>query len=474
MGDQIEQSYELIIIGAGPGGYVSAIRAAQLGIKTALIEKAEVGGTCLNKGCIPTKTFLHVAEVMNQIQKGTQFGITTSKPEVDVKQMYSYKNQVVTKLRDGVEQLLKANKVELIHGKGKIIQANTVRVMTKDGTSNLYQAKHIIVATGSKPALPPIKGINLEGVYTSDDLLLHQRKLLESIVIIGGGVIGVEFANIYQKLGCQVTIIEAMNKLLPTMDRDISQNLLMLMKKRGIQVITKAKVLEIKKEDEGLQVIYEYKGTEQIITTNGVLISVGRKANIEDIFADDIAPEMEKGRIKTNEDFLTNQAGIYAIGDVTSKVQLAHVASSQGIGVVEKIAGLEPHVDLTVIPTCVYVDPEIGCVGMTGEKAKAQGIPIRIGKSLTSTNGKSMISMEERGFVKIVVQEETGEILGAQFMCARATEMIGEMATAIANQMTIHQLGKAMKAHPTIYEVIGEAIEDLKDGAIHGVPKKKR
>ena len=514
----MDNEFGLIVLGAGPGGYVAAIRAAQLGIKTAIIEEDAFGGTCLNRGCIPTKAFLHAAQVMKQVKEAVQYGIKTSVTEVDMDQLYEYKNGVVDKLRTGVEQLLAANKVTCIRGKGKITGNNTITVLEPEGNTSVYIGNNILVATGSKPMIPKIKGIENENVLTSDDLLSSQSKEFTSITIIGGGVIGVEFGYLYNSLGWDVTIIEAMESLLPMMDRDISQNLSMILKKKGIKVITGARVEEIKVEEtkheeakheetkveetkveetrhvetkheetkheetieqnkinknDTVSVLYSRKNETNQVNSQAVLVAIGRKANLENVFDSSFVPEIENGRIKTDDLFQTSIPNVYAIGDVTSKVQLAHVASAQGIFVAERIAGKKSHIDLSVIPSCIYCEPEIGSVGITVEDAKASKIPVNIGKYITSSMGKSLITKEERGFVKLIVHAETKVLLGAQLMCAHATDMVGELATAIANEMTIFQLTKAMKAHPTFNEAIGEALEDLMDGAIHAAPKRK-
>ncbi len=468
----MEKDFELIVLGAGPGGYVAAIRAAQLGIKTAIVEADVFGGTCLNRGCIPTKAFLHAAQTMKQIKDAAGFGIKSSDPEVDWNQLYEYKNGVVVKLRTGVEQLLRANKVSCIRGRGKVSAPNAVSVTDSEGSETVYYGKNILIATGSKPFVPNIKGIDQDNVFTSDDLLGEKSKEFQSIVIIGGGVIGVEFASIYQAFGCEVTILEAMDNLLPMMDRDFSQNLTMILKKRGIKVITGARVEEIQK-DEKLRILFNRKNEMNQVEAQAVLVAIGRKANVEDVFDSSLMPEIENGRIVTDASFQTTIPGVFAIGDVTSKIQLAHVASAQGIYVVEKLAGHNPHIDLSVIPSCVYCEPEIASVGITAEEAKQREIPTVTGKYITSSMGKSLISGDERGFVKIHAHAQSRVILGAQLMCAHATDMIGELASAIANQLTVEQLMKAMKAHPTYNEAIGEALEDLADGAIHAAPKRR-
>lgn len=467
----MDNNFDLIVVGAGPGGYVSAIRAAKLGMKVAMVENREVGGTCLNRGCIPTKALIHATELFRQMQNCENFGLTAERTGFDIGKIYSYKNSVTEQLKNGIEQLIKANSITLILGKGIIEKGQNVRVECESSTA-LYHGKYILVATGSKPSVPPIKGINLQNVLTSDDLL-GNNKLYKKLVIIGGGVIGVEFATVFSSLGCQVTIIEAMSSIIPAMDREISQNLRMILKKRGVEIYTDAMVEEIAEEKE-LVCHFNVKGQKNSVSCEAVLVAIGRESNISGLFEKDVLPEIQKGRITVDDSFQTSILNIYAVGDVVKGMQLAHLASAQGIYTVEKLAGIEPAVDLSVVPSCIYTDPEIACIGITADEAKKLNLSVKTGKFITSANGKSLISMEERGFIKLVFDNESDILLGAQMMCARATDMIGEMATAIANRMTSKQLLKAMRAHPTFNESIAEAIEDCYEGAIHALPKRNK
>ncbi|WHH57160.1 dihydrolipoyl dehydrogenase [Petroclostridium sp. X23] len=468
----MENIFDLIVIGAGPGGYVSAIKAAKLGMKVAVIENREVGGTCLNRGCIPTKALIHATELYRQMQHCECFGLTAENIGFDIGKVFAYKNGVTAQLKTGIEQLLKANGVTVIRGKGTIEKNRMVKV-TYDGNTLVYSGKHILIAAGSKPAVPAIKGVDLPNVLTSDDILNNTDKIYKKLVIIGGGIISVEFATIFRSLGSEVSVIEAMPSILPNMDKEISQNLKMILKKRGIEIHVDAQVEEITKEKE---LVCHFKVKEQSfsIPADAILVAVGREPNITGLFGEGITPEIERNRILTDDSFETSIKDIYAVGDVIKGMQLAHVASAQGVYVVEKINGEEPTTDLSIIPSCVYTDPEIACVGITADEAKKQNIAVRVGKFITSANGKSLISMEERGFIKVVFDEKTDVILGAQMMCARATDMIGEMATAIANKLTSKQLLTAMRSHPTFNESVTEAIEDCLGGAIHALPKRKR
>ena len=315
--------------------------------------------------------------------------------------------------------------------------------------------------------------MELPRVLTSDELF-KLREVPKSLVIIGGGVISVEFATVYSALGSKVTILEAMPRLVPNMDKEIAQNLKLILKKRGVESHTSAAVQGVHMEGDTCVCTFVEKEKEQTVEAEYVLCAVGRCPNTDGLFAEGAAPDMERGRVLVNDKFESSIPGVYAIGDLIFGAQLAHAASAQGIVVAEQLAGKEPSVNLDVVPGCVYTDPEIASAGITEDAAKEQGIKVKTGKFIMSANGKSLITKEERGFIKIVADEETDVILGAQMMCARATDMIGEFVTAIANKMTVAQLLKGMRAHPTYNEGIGEALEEAEGGAIHVVPKKKK
>lgn len=470
----MEERYDLIVIGAGPGGYVAAIKAAKLGMKTAVIENREVGGTCLNRGCVPAKAMLHAAKLYQEVLSGERFGIISKEVSVDYKKVLSYKNETSESLRLGVEQLLKGNKVERISGMGTLTKDRRVRIKTKEG-EEILQANHILLATGSKPALLPVEGICLPGIMTSDELFQLDH-VPESLLMIGGGVIGVEFATVFSSLGSKVTLLEAEERLLPGLDKEISQNVKLLLKKRGVDIHTKAFVKKIEKEGLDFVCTYGEKGKDkekiEVLKTPYLLSATGRIPNTDGLLEEGAILHMDRGRIVVKENFETSMPGVFAIGDVIGGIQLAHAASSQGICAVEGMNGKEPSIDLSVVPSCVYTDPEIACVGITEEEGKEKGIETVIGKFLMHGNSKSLITKEERGFVKVVTDKETGVLLGAQMMCARATDMIGEMGTAISNKLTAEQLLKAMRAHPTYNESVAEALEDCIGGAIHVLPRR--
>ena len=466
------QHYDVMVIGAGPGGYVAAIRAAKLGLHVAVVEEDRAGGTCLNRGCIPAKAMIHAAETYRSAREADQFGVETGRVSFDYGKILAYKEETTDALVQGVEQLLAGNGVDRLAGKGTLLAGKKVRVTTEE-KEEVYAADHIILAAGSKPLLLPIPGMDLPGVLTSDGLFRLQE-CPESLAIIGGGVISVEFATAFAGLGTKVTILEALPRLVPNLDKEISQNLKMILKKRGVDIHTSASVQEVAEEDGRYVLRFTEKEKEQEVSARYVLCAVGRVPNTEGLFAEDALPDMERGRVLVDEKFETSIPGVYAIGDLIFGMQLAHTASAQGTVVAEHLAGRSASVDLSVVPSCVYTDPEIASVGLTEEDAKEQGIPVRVGKFIMSANGKSLISREERGFVKILAAEESGVILGAQMMCARATDMIGELATAVANGLTAKQLLRGMRAHPTYNEGIGEALEELEGGAVHVVPRRKR
>lgn len=470
------KQYQLIVIGAGPGGYEAAIRAAQLGLHTALIERRQVGGTCLNRGCIPTKTMLHSAQLYKETAHFELFGLHAENTSFDWAKIHQRKNDVVSKLRSGIEQLIKANKIDFFNTSASILSPHEVQL--EQGEETTLYGDNILIATGSVPSRPPIPGLDLPGVVTSDELLddpsyAQTDSLPKEILIIGGGVIGVEFASVFSSFGCKVTIVEALDRILSTMDREISQNLSMILKKRGVEIHTGAMVERLEQSDGKLVCHFTEKEKPQQISSQQILVAIGRRANTQGLFGNDFSVEMERGHIVTDESFRTSVDSIYAIGDVSAKIQLAHMASAQGICAAHIIAGKVPPINLQAVPGCIYTDPEIASVGLTEDEAKKQGIPVKKGKFIMSGNGRSIIDEQERGFIKVLAHQDTDVILGAQLMCSRATDIVSELSTAIVNGLTVDQLAAVIRPHPTFCEGVTEAVEDVHGMAIHLAPKKR-
>jgi dihydrolipoamide dehydrogenase len=468
----MDKLFDLIIIGAGPGGYVAAIKAAKLDKKVALIENREIGGTCLNRGCIPTKTLMHSSHLYYEAQHLQEMGITIEGIKLDTEKLRERKENVVNRMRQGITGLLEANKVTILRGKARITKAGTVEVSSTETGSVEVNGEKILIATGSKPIRPRFEGAELPDVITSDELL-SLEKVYSKLLIIGGGVIGIEFATIYQEMGYEVEIIEALDRILPNMDKEISQSISMSLKKKGVTIHTKARVNRLFQEDGALVCEYTEKDALHTTKAEGILLAVGRRANTDGLFTDELGILKDGANIQVNDDFETSVAGIYAIGDVVNRAgQLAHAASAQGIFTVERMFGLTPGIQLSVIPSCIYTTPEAAMVGLSEEEALQAGIKVKVGKYPMLGNGKTLLSAGERGFIKVIAEEETGRILGAVLLCDRATDMVGEFASAIVNGLTIKDMAAVIRPHPTYSEAITEAVEDVEGMAIHLMPKR--
>ena len=451
--------YDLIVIGGGPAGYTAAAEGAKKGMKAALIERKAIGGTCLNEGCIPTKTLMHCTELYREVKAGEGIGLYAKELSCDMGKLQDYKEGVIGELQKGIGIMLKQNKVTVYEGTGQIVEvpepgedSGKIKVQVGD---EVLEAGKVLISTGSVPMKLPIPGMDLEGVLDSTRML-SERTIPKSLLIIGGGVIGVEFATVYHALGCKVTIVEALDKILAGLDREISQSMKMQFKKMGIEVHTGARVKEIRKEEE-LCCTFVEKEQEISISCEKILVAAGRRADTSGLLGEGISLEMEKGRILVDETFKTSIPGIYAVGDVIGGIQLAHVAEAEAINAVCAMNGTASRMNLKLVPSCIYTSPEIASVGMTADEAKAAGIEAVSAKYLTSANGKSVLSGQERGFVKLVAEKSTGRLLGAQLFCARATDMISELSAAIAEEMTVQKLSGVIHPHPTFSEAIWEA-----------------
>lgn len=465
----------IAIIGAGPGGYVAAIRGAQLGAKVYLIEDREVGGTCLNRGCIPTKTYFKNAEIMSTLRRSEEFGITIDNFELDGKALQNRKQDIVDQLVKGIEQLISSyDKIEFIPGRASIKDKNNIIVKLKDGETREVTVDNIVIATGSKPTMTETKGIDLEGVITSDDLL-EMEEIPESLIVVGAGVIGLEFASIYQELGSQVTLLAS--RILKDIDKEITRRLPMFFKKQGMEVYTDIRAKEIIKEGDKLRVVAKYKDKDEEIEVVGekVLIASGRGAVVDGLNLDEIGVENDYSGIKVDKNYETTVEGIYAIGDVNDLgIQLAHVASSQGIYVVEKLMGQNPDMNLDVYPSCVFTLPEVAFVGMTEEDVKESGIDYDVSKFMFAANGKALTIGEGEGFIKVFASKDDRKILGVTILGPHANDLIHEGALAISNGMDIDSINRTIHAHPTLSEAFMETIQGFDNKAIHIAPPRKR
>jgi len=453
--------YQLLVIGAGPGGTAAALRGAALGLRTAVAEQREVGGTCLNRGCIPTKALLHASQVCRDAVDGARLGVRAEGVSVDVGALFAYKSAVSEKLRNGMESMLKSAGVTLLRGRAVIAAPGTVEITGEEGEKTVYTADSILAATGSVPSRPPIPGLTLPGVVTSDELLADCDRLCRSIVIIGGGVIGVEFATFYSDLGCRVTVVEGMDRLLPTMDRELGQNLAQILKKQGVEICVSAPVTCVEPGEDGLCVRYTQKGTAQTATGETVLCAIGRKPDWTGLFVPGLVPETDGPRLRVDDQFRTGIPTVYAIGDVSSRAALAHVAAAQGEACVSMMTGRGSDVNLGIVPSCIYSRPEIAVVGLSESEAKEAGIPAAVGKCVLFGNARTLIEDPGRCFMKVTAHRDTHEILGAQLMCPHSSDIIGQISQAMANHLTAEQLLKAMRPHPSFEEALTDALRNL-------------
>jgi len=456
--------YDIIIIGGGPGGYPAAIYAAKNNAKVAIIEKEELGGTCLNKGCIPTKTFIKSAGLYNDMKSSQQFGITAEGVSFKWDKILKNKNKVVKGLTNGVQTLLKSNGIDIYKGKGTLIDNNTVKI---EGNNNeTITGANIVIATGSKPATIPVKGSDLGGVITSDEAL-DLENLPESLAIIGGGVIGVELGYVFRTFGVDVTIIEMLPEILPRQDVDAIKVVKDSLQKIGIKILTETKLLGIERTGEMLKVNFDTKNGQDSIIAENVLISAGRKSEIDVI--NGLSIVTDKQGIVVDEYMRTNISNIYAIGDVTGKVMLAHVATHQALVAVKNILGKETKMNYNVIPSCIYTNPELASVGLTEEEARINYGSVRVGLFPFAASGKAKTIGETDGFVKIICDEKYNEILGVHIVGAHATELIAEACLAIKMECTAEELADTIHAHPTLAEAVMEASEAVAGFAIHNL-----
>ena len=467
----------IIIIGAGPGGYETALLAAKRGVEVVLIESAHVGGTCLNEGCIPTKTFCKNAEVLDSLREGETFGLTDLAYGFDFSKVIDRKNAVVEQLRGGVEGLLNNKLITLVRGKASFKDAHTVTV-TPGATpvtiekSVEYSADHIIIATGSVSSSLPIPGADLPGILTSREIL-DIEKVPSSLCVIGGGVIGLEFASIFRSFGCEVTVLEYCKDILPRFDTDLAKRLKQSLSKRGISVETQAQVTSITECDaDAYTVSYTRKGKEETVTAEKVLMAVGRRANVASLNLDDIGLEYTPRGIVTDERTMqTNIPHIYAVGDINGRMMLAHAATFQGIVALDHIMGVENQIDLSVMPAAVFTSPEAASVGLTEDECKEKGIPVKCLKSFFRANGKAVTMGETDGFCKVVVAAEPkegaqspyqqGRVLGCHLYGPHSSDIVQEACAMISRKATLEEFQSVIHTHPTLTEVLQSAIHSV-------------
>lgn len=473
----MSRELDVVILGGGPGGYVAAVRAAQLGLKVAVVEKEKLGGVCLHKGCIPSKTLLRSAEIFATAKESESFGISINNLTLNFAKVQDRKEQVKDQLHRGVQALMKKGKIDVYEGIGRILgpsifspQAGAISVQLHNGETEILVPKNVIIATGSRPRSLP--GLIVDGQYImNSDHALEMQELPQSIMIVGGGVIGIEWASMLSDFGVDVTVIEYMDRILPLEDEEISKEMTRLLKKRKVKVLTGAKLLadQIEINDGLVKAKIDRKGNIEELVAEKMLVSVGRAANVEDIGLDNTEIQLDRGNIVVNQYCQTKEAHIYAIGDVIGGLQLAHVASHEGIVAVEHIAGNKPNaINYQFVPKCTYSRPEIASVGLTEEEAKARGIAIKTGKMQFRAIGKAIVYGEPDGFVKMIMDEKTNDLLGVHMIGPHVTDMISEAGLALVLNATPWEIANTIHPHPTLSEIMGEVALAVEGDPIHG------
>jgi dihydrolipoamide dehydrogenase len=466
-----ENNFDLIIVGGGPGGYVGAIRAADLGASVALVEEKEVGGTCLNRGCLPSKALIKCAETVDEIKGAKTFGIKTEGMEIDFDGVRKHKDRTVSSLVAGVTGLLKARKVAVFQARGKLLSPTEVEVTGASGTERLT-GKKILWATGSVPFVLPIPGHDSEGVFTSDEAV-HLPGPPETMAIIGGGAIGCEFAYIYSRFGTKVTVVEMMANILPTEDPEASEVLAGSFKKSGVRIATGAKAKAIEEREGKKVLVYEQDGEEKNVAADMVLMAAGRRANTANMGLEEAGVALERGCIVVDPMRKTALDSVYAVGDVIRGIGLAHWASHEALSVVEYLYGDSDYIREAYVPGVVFTHPEIGSVGQREHECRACGLDIVVGKFPFQALGKATAIRQREGFVKLVASAEDGRVLGGTVVGPSATDLIAEIGLAVQSGLTVEEVAHTMHAHPTLAEAIGEAAMDAMGQGIHTAPAGK-
>ncbi|KQL49204.1 dihydrolipoamide dehydrogenase [Brevibacillus choshinensis] len=472
----MSQEFDLVVLGGGTGGYVAAIRGSQLGMKVAIVEKEKLGGTCLHRGCIPSKALLRSAEVFATLKESDKYGVFAGEVGYDFAKIQERKEGIIEQLHKGIQYLMKKGSITIFEGFGRVMgpsifspQAGAVRIEKKNGDQEMIVPRFLLLATGSRPRTLP--GLVIDGSYvvTSDEALQWEQ-LPESVVIVGGGVIGIEWASMLNDFGVEVTVVEYADRILPMEDEEVSKEMARLLKKRKVNIVTSAKVLpeSLEKGEGRVMIQAETAGGVQSFEAQKVLVSVGRQANVENLGLEATEIKVERGVVVVNEHFQTAESHIYAIGDVIGGLQLAHVASHEGILAVEHMAGGHPHpMDYTKVPKCTYSRPEVANVGLTEKEAKDQGFEVKVGKFSFKPLGKALIHGENDGFVKVVVDAKTNDLLGVHMIGPHVTDMISEAGLARVLDATPWEIGTTIHPHPTLSEALMEAALAVDGKAIH-------
>jgi dihydrolipoamide dehydrogenase len=462
------KTYDIAILGAGPGGYVAAIRAAQMGARVLLVEKDELGGTCLNRGCIPTKSFLSDVKIYREVRDSDLF-INGAKVSMDLTRMASRKNRVVETMRRGVSLLLGNRGITFVKGVGRFVDPKRIEV-SSNGKRRVYQAKNVILATGSRPASLPTAKVDGKMILSSNEALAL-KQTPKNILILGGGIVGVEFATIFRGLGAKVTVLEMLSQIISNEDEEVIRSLKMSLEREGIEIFTNAKLLHTSLKKGNVEVTVDREGKRERFRGEKVLMAIGRVPNTEGLHLKKTGIEMEDGFVKVNSKMETNVEGVYAIGDVIGKMMLAHAASAEGIAAVENIMGKVREIDYQKIPRCIYTFPEVASVGLNESEARQKGYDVQIGKFPFFNSGKARAMGVHEGFVKIIAEKELGQILGVHILGENATELIGECLLAMNLEASIEDLGEVVKGHPTLSETVTEAALDWQKKAIHVAPR---
>ena len=459
----------IVILGGGPGGYVAAIRASQLGAKVTLVEKDTLGGTCLNRGCIPTKALLHSVEILESVRSGKSYGIDVGNINIDFVTIMSRKNNVVKTLTNGVQYLMKSNSIEVIKGTGKLVSPTEIEI--DSGQQESVKAGKVILTPGSIPSVVPISGVGGSGVITSDEAL-QLSEIPQSLLIIGGGVIGVEFATVFAKLGTEVTVVEMLPQIIPIEDQELAIALRRVLERDGIKIFTSTQVKEIEDGPEGNKVLLvKAEEGELKLEAKLVMVAVGRRPNTAGLGLEEIGIKLEQGAIIVNDRMETNIPGIYAAGDAIGGIQLAHVASAEGEVAAENALGKEAKIDYRAVPRCIYTMPEVAAVGLTEAQAKHEGRDIKIGKFPFTANPRALIMGQPGGFLKVVSDALSEEIIGFHIFGPHATELIAEAVLAMKVGATVADVSATIHAHPTLTEAMRETVLDTQEIAIH-MPRK--